>query len=534
MDEESCILLLDLPTSYGKTSITISLSSLIDSKENYLFDRIIHVLPMRSIADELGNNIRDELMKQYGDGEKKVEKRLAVQHMSSPGSPFFAKRIIVTTLDTFILNFVKMPPHELRKIFKYNVAHFEFPRSMIYTSIVLFDEFHLFSPLGSRENERKSISSVVAAIKNLALTGVPVIVMTATMPNNLKNTIKNILETSGVKVIDETYKFGRDYEFDKRISEKKITVEECVEAKGEQFIEKVVDKALENINKGLKTMIIVNSVEKAVRIYRRLKGYALLLHGKLPDKTRKKYIERLENVRKYKDTDPEMAYKYQPDILVATQVIESGLNLSYDVLITESCPVDRLIQRIGRIARFKEHNNGRVIIIDDPSYRLYDSKVTEDTFNFIKEPEIGKDLSKKCRELLNKVYSDEYVPLNHNLFEIMFYLDVFPRYDVSYSKRVFEAYKGFTDNFGIITVFSENNLCREVSIGLSENRAKSILKKYRKVVEIGRSGKLNIVSIGEERLNSLLKGSLSLNLLKEGILGIAVNQIDEEVGLVEF
>ena len=116
----------------------------------------------------------------------------------------------------------------------------------------------------------------------------------------------------------------------------------------------------------------------------------------------------------------------------------------------------------------------------------------------------------------------------------MFYLDVFPRYDVSYSKRVFEAYKGFTDNFGIITVFSENNLCREVSIGLSENRAKSILKKYRKVVEIGRSGKLNIVSIGEERLNSLLKGSLSLNLLKEGILGIAVNQIDEEVGLVEF
>ena len=42
-----------------------------------------------------------------------------------------------------------------------------------------------------------------------------------------------------------------------------------------------------------------------------------------------------------------------PAILVATQVIEAGLDISSDDLHTELCPMNALVQRAGRCARFE-------------------------------------------------------------------------------------------------------------------------------------------------------------------------------------
>lgn len=40
-------------------------------------------------------------------------------------------------------------------------------------------------------------------------------------------------------------------------------------------------------------------------------------------------------------------------LLITTQVAEAGLNISAPLMITELCPIDSLIQRIGRCQRFK-------------------------------------------------------------------------------------------------------------------------------------------------------------------------------------
>jgi CRISPR-associated endonuclease/helicase Cas3 len=53
-------------------------------------------------------------------------------------------------------------------------------------------------------------------------------------------------------------------------------------------------------------------------------------------------------------------------IAIATQVVEAGLDLSSEVLLTELCPVNSLVQRAGRCARFA-HQSGVVHVYGVPS-----------------------------------------------------------------------------------------------------------------------------------------------------------------------
>src|SRR5690606_15868109 len=49
-------------------------------------------------------------------------------------------------------------------------------------------------------------------------------------------------------------------------------------------------------------------------------------------------------------------------IIVATQVVEAGVDISANCLITELAPWPSLVQRFGRCARYGDH--GRVIVIE--------------------------------------------------------------------------------------------------------------------------------------------------------------------------
>ncbi|RLC33751.1 MAG: CRISPR-associated helicase/endonuclease Cas3, partial [Candidatus Nealsonbacteria bacterium] len=192
--EEPFILLLSLPTGYGKTTLTETLLKYAVN-DGHFFSKVVHILPMRSIVDDLANKLK----RVFG------EDRVAAQHMGLHESPFFAKQCVITTLDTFILNFVKIPPIEFRKVVERGISHYDFVRGMIYSSLVVFDEFHLFSGLGSLKEEMKSLEAAVASIICLSTAGVPVIVATATLPVPMKNyLIEKAEEVVEVKEI----KFG--------------------------------------------------------------------------------------------------------------------------------------------------------------------------------------------------------------------------------------------------------------------------------------------------------------------------------------
>lgn len=105
--------------------------------------------------------------------------------------------------------------------------------------------------------------------------------------------------------------------------------------------------------------IIVNTVNQAQQLYQALlplkeSGFRLkLLHSAFTDSNRadkeKEILELLGKPEEGKERIQYMAR--QKLIVIGTQVLEQSLDIDVDWLITEACPIDLLLQRIGRLHR---------------------------------------------------------------------------------------------------------------------------------------------------------------------------------------
>ena len=105
--------------------------------------------------------------------------------------------------------------------------------------------------------------------------------------------------------------------------------------------------------RGLNAVWIRNSVDEAIRTAEMLreKGFEVtLLHSRFtaPDRAQ---IEADLKACLGKDADLSLR-RARPRIVVATQVIEAGLDLDFDVMISDLAPMSSLLQRAGRWQRF--------------------------------------------------------------------------------------------------------------------------------------------------------------------------------------
>lgn len=487
---EKEVLVLHLPTSYGKSSITAALAELaLENKSAPYFSRVIHVLPMRSIIDDLHTRLLEVIPPHFhGDVVK--------QYMLQPGSPFFAKKCIVTTLDSFLLNFFKLPAHELGKAFRFETAHFEFPRSMMYTSCVMLDEFHLFSGLGSLSQEYKSLNAVITAIGALAQVGVPVIVLTATLPRRLNEFIKEELETTGIRCSVLRYEQGADENFDRAQSRKRRVIK-----KYEGNILELFRKLRKRIQG--KLAIVVNNPDRAIQYYRSLAGEnALLLHGRTPQAFRDDAMLKLRS---------DVSHKLS---IIATQVIESGLHVNFDALITEWCPIDRFIQRIGRVARGERDDHGEVWLAKSETSGPYDCNLVQMTWDSL--PDGGTLDYKKGMSLVDEVYEKIDGPKrDHRFARVLSLLDYSPIFGLEESRTSYEHFKGFTDSAGLLRAYAEEYLDDAFALSADEKEAQKLLIESRKV--LGRST--------VEPLDSTRNfyEPLSISFMKRGYRGVVID-----------
>ena len=149
------------------------------------------------------------------------------------------------------------------------------------------------------------------------------------------------------------------------------------------YLDTLCDAVLEAHDPNAQTLVILNQVERAQGLFQAIRKARpdhadLLIHARFRPRERKRIEEKLQA-------------DGADRILVATQAIEAGVDISSNVLFTELAPWSSLVQRFGRCNRYGEHNStggARIFWIDitpDADALPYDPE-TLDTARKLLEP----------------------------------------------------------------------------------------------------------------------------------------------------
>ena len=172
---------------------------------------------------------------------------------------------------------------------------------------------------------------------------------------------------------------------------------------------------VEAIQSGKRVLVVANRVAQAQEIYRQLQEQfrgVHLLHSRFTRRDRvakeRTIIEALQGKRN------------DVQALVATQVVEVSLDVSFDTIFTEVAPVDDLLQRFGRVNRYGEHPKGVEVHVarkfDDKLLRVYDRERLEKTLAVA--PEDGTSLTVEvAANWVQRVYLEGWTKKERQRYE---------------------------------------------------------------------------------------------------------------------
>lgn len=332
----------------------------------------------------------------------------SLEPLDFPYNPLYNADVVLTTFDKFIFRFFGYGKRRWSYIFPFRI------RPDLRPVTVCFDEAHLYDAVAFT-NFRQLVNALVSH-------GVQVVIMSATLPSSLIEQAFPYAQPLSDFVVDGFVKGGnRTIEWQK---------ESLNELQFSLRVKKFLDEAGPSEQKRI---VVTNTVEQAYFVYSKLQPMDNLFfyHGRqLTD-------NRTETYRQLRKIDKEN----KPYTLVTTHAIEVGCDLSADLLITEICNPDQLIQRIGRCAR-KSKEEGRVIIIGDkvpawirddmvdeseylekklPSFTIYDNSSVESLTSVIRgAPLMDVRIEMLFGALYDFIYEGDlsHLPLYKNGFVI--------------------------------------------------------------------------------------------------------------------
>lgn len=132
----------------------------------------------------------------------------------------------------------------------------------------------------------------------------------------------------------------------KPLKQARIAPAEAKKADIDAYIQALATLVKETKVSGRRTLVIVNTVDRAQKLLAALlkadtaEGELLVVHSRFRQAERRRQMKRLSKV--------------EGGIIVATQAIEAGVDLSSGVMITELAPWASLVQRFGRVNRYGE------------------------------------------------------------------------------------------------------------------------------------------------------------------------------------
>lgn len=247
--------------------------------------------------------------------------------------------VLVSTGDQVFPSALKYPGYE--KIYS----------TLGYSRLVI-DEVQAYDP--------RAVAIIVKLIEDIVKLGGNFLLMTATLPPFVRQQIEDRIGEANFKIINKY----TDY---KDICKHMIEIRE-----GD--ISGVIDEILNKAKEGKRVLVILNTVESAQEIYKKIDKvnrdniYSKLIHSRFTFNDRKKLEEEIVGTtedRRGTFSNPKPDNEKDGRILVATQVVEASLDIDADILYTELAPIDSLIQRMGRVLRRirdkKSYDSGELV-----------------------------------------------------------------------------------------------------------------------------------------------------------------------------
>lgn len=221
------------------------------------------------------------------------------------------------------------------------------------SKVLIIDEIHAY--------DAYMITVIERLLQICDIIGVPVILLSATLPVSTKKKLfASIIDESDIDVhsgyplisyVTTDNKFA-EYQSESHEPDKKI---ECESMPILNDYEAIAKRAVKNIERGGCECVIMNTVSDAINVYDNIKKIAdencniILYHARMPETTKDEKIKKiLKWCGKDRSERPERA------IIVGTQVLEQSIDIDVDYMITAICPVDLLLQRIGRYHRHSD------------------------------------------------------------------------------------------------------------------------------------------------------------------------------------
>lgn len=362
--------ILQAPTGSGKTWAALY-PFFAASEHRADFPRqCIYSVPVRVLANQFYSVCRQA----PGNLCPHIEGTVTIQTGDQPADPEFLGDLVFTTIDQTLSSLLGVPYSVRRSRSNLNAG-------AVIWSYLVFDEFHLFPLVDVRRAE----GALVTTLQLLRLlSGVtPFTLMTATFSTSLLDCLCEVLHAEKVTVSAQELA---------KIPSQKDKRRQFRAVEGTLSADSILDQH------GRRSIVVCNQVESlatgwgAIRLFQDLLGrgckpvpfqeatgiedvyrsifdtpkwqettWVILLHSRFERAHRalkEEFVRREFGPQKTEWRVPSL-------ILVGTQVVEVGLDITSENLHTEIAPANAVLQRAGRCARFPRET-GTVWVYDVP------------------------------------------------------------------------------------------------------------------------------------------------------------------------
>ena len=363
--------IMKAPTGYGKTEASLLWAH--RNMDQRYSNRLFYILPYKTSI----NAMYERFSRKYFQ-----EKNIVGMYHSSSDYYYYIHNEDYRKLKNLYRKIylpakISTPFQLMKGIF--GVGYYEMEFSELSNSVMILDEIHAYE-----DNITGILLGMLEVLTNEY--GCKTLIMSATLPSFIEELFVETLNPKKLTI--------KDQELD-NFNRHRVQISE-----GDIF--NAIDSIGNILNScGKPLLIVCNTVDRAIDIYNKLKDKyrSLLIHGRFCHLDRQKIEEELKNnFNNY-------------EVVVATQVIEVSLDLSFSTIITEPAPLDALVQRFGRVNRqgWQSKQIKPISILTKGSTKdhyVYDKKLVDNSLSQLMDINGEVLRESKIQDLMDNVYMD--------------------------------------------------------------------------------------------------------------------------------